>query len=71
MNKIDFDPAQLTFVKSSHSDGERACVEVARIPGGLGVAVRDSKDPDVRPQIYTAQEWAAFVAGVRAGEFDL
>ncbi|MCM3920659.1 DUF397 domain-containing protein [Frankia sp. AiPs1] len=71
MKKIEFDPEQLDFVKSTHSDGERACVEVARIPGGLGIAIRDSKNPDGPTQVYTPQEWAAFVAGVRDGEFDL
>jgi hypothetical protein len=71
MSKVEFDLAQLEFVKSSHSDGERACVEVARIPGGLGVAVRDSKNPGEQPQVYTPEEWTAFLAGVRSGEFDL
>jgi len=40
------------------------------MPGG-GVAVRDSKDPDGPILRFTAAEWAAFVEGVAAGEFDL
>jgi hypothetical protein len=45
------------------------CVEVAFLPGG-GVAVRDTKDRALPPHRYSAAEWAAFLAGVRAGEFD-
>jgi hypothetical protein len=55
------------FRKSSFC-GSSACVEVAR--DGDGVLVRDSKDPAAAPLRFTADEWAAFVAGVRAGEFD-
>lgn len=35
-----------------------------------GVAVRDSKRPADAPLIFTVAEWLAFVAGVKAGEFD-
>jgi hypothetical protein len=31
--------------------------------------VRDSKDPSRSPLRFTASEWAAFRAGVIAGEF--
>jgi hypothetical protein len=34
------------------------------------VAVRDSKDPGRQPLVFTLEEWAAFTAGVKAGEFD-
>jgi len=47
---------------------DSGCVEVAR-KDGL-VAVRDSKDPGRGALSYTAAEWAAFIAGVKAGEFD-
>ncbi|WP_214367346.1 DUF397 domain-containing protein [Pseudonocardia sp. H11422] len=46
------------------------CVEVGRTPEG-GVAVRDSKHREQQPLVFTADEWATFVAGVRNGEFDL
>jgi len=49
--------------------GTNACVEVARIPGG--VLLRDSKNPDVAPFVFSSQEWATFMKGVRAGEFSL
>jgi len=45
------------------------CVAVARLPTG-DVLVTDTKDP-LGPQLrFDASEWRAFVAGVRAGEFD-
>ncbi|MDX6394465.1 MAG: hypothetical protein QOJ73_5528 [Streptosporangiaceae bacterium] len=56
--------------KSSYSgDNGGACVEVARnLPGA--VAVRDSKDPEGPKLVFTPDEWRAFAAGVRDGEFD-
>ena len=57
------------FRRSSSCDGGH-CVEVAQLPDG-GVAVRDSKHPDLEPRIFDADEWRAFVRGVKAGEFDL
>lgn len=44
------------------------CVEVAVRADGVGV--RDSKDPDGPVLEFTAAEWAAFLAGVRDGQFD-
>lgn len=44
------------------------CVEAAAVAGG--VAVRDSKHPDGPSLWFTSDEWIAFLAGVRAGEFD-
>lgn len=44
------------------------CVEVGQLADG-GVAVRDSKDRRKPALVFTADEWSAFVAGVRAGEF--
>lgn len=45
------------------------CVEVGRLNDGR-VAVRHSHHPDGTVIVYTADEWAAFTAGVRGGEFD-
>ena len=57
--------------KSSYSGGNGGgCVEVARNLPGV-VAVRDSKDPDGAKLIFTPDEWRAFAAGIRGGEFDL
>jgi hypothetical protein len=33
--------------------------------------MRDSKDQDGPVLCFTVEEWKAFVAGVKAGEFDL
>jgi hypothetical protein len=57
--------------KSSYSSANGGqCVEIAwNLPGA--VAVRDSKTPDGPKLAFTADEWLAFTAGVKAGEFDL
>ncbi|GAA2294403.1 DUF397 domain-containing protein [Streptomyces violaceusniger] len=49
------------FRKSSHSDPERECVEVATNVSDV-VAVRDSKDPEGRILRFTPAAWAAFQA---------
>jgi hypothetical protein len=54
--------------KSSRSAKDN-CVEVAFDDGR--VLVRDSKNPHSPVLMFTAQEWTAFLAGVRDGEFDL
>jgi len=41
---------------------------VARVDGH--VAVRESNKPGGPTLLVTEQAWAAFVAGIRAGEFD-
>jgi Domain of unknown function (DUF397) len=56
--------------KSSYSGNSGNCVEVAGNLPGI-VAVRDSKDPDGPALIFTPDEWRAFAAGIRGGEFDL
>jgi hypothetical protein len=45
------------------------CVEVAVLEGRI--AVRDSKEKGGPVLLFTPGEWAAFVGGVRGGEFDL
>jgi hypothetical protein len=55
--------------RKSTASGDGACVEVAPLPDG-GVAVRDSKDPGGPVLRYTPLEFAAFLQGARAGEFD-
>jgi Domain of unknown function (DUF397) len=65
-------PAGVAWRKSSFSGGNgdgAGCVEVAFLSDG-GVAVRDTKDRTRPAHRYTAVEWDAFLAGVRAGEFD-
>jgi hypothetical protein len=55
--------------KSSKSNPSGNCVEVAELPGGA-VAVRNSRDAHGPALVYTRAEVAAFLAGVRNGEFD-
>ena len=64
--------AASTWHKASFSDeGQQyGCVEVATVPGLVGV--RDTKLGAISPILaFTEPEWAAFLAGVKAGEFDL
>ncbi|GAB2613248.1 hypothetical protein Aab01nite_69300 [Paractinoplanes abujensis] len=44
------------------------CVEVAPAQNG-NVLIRDSKDPEGPALSFTEDEWLAFVAGVKAGDF--
>uniref|UniRef100_UPI000780F045 DUF397 domain-containing protein n=1 Tax=Herbidospora sakaeratensis TaxID=564415 RepID=UPI000780F045 len=58
------------FRKSTYSGAANPnCVEVAFVCDG--VLVRDSKDRLGAVLRYTRDEWTAFVAGVKADEFDL
>jgi hypothetical protein len=45
-----------------------SCVEVAN--DGDQVLLRDSKNPQIAPMVFTRDEWTAFTAGVREGDFD-
>ena len=56
--------------KSRRSNPSGNCVEFGVLPGGGGVAVRNSRDPQGPALIYTRDEIAAFVGGVRDGDFD-
>ena len=55
--------------KSSRSGGEGNCVTVADLPDG-GRLLRDSKEKDGAVLRFTRKEWAAFIEGVKDGEFD-
>ena len=57
--------------KSSYSGGNGGqCVEVARDLPGI-VAARDSKDREGGVLTFTPEQWRAFIAGARGGQFDL
>ncbi|MEV6949430.1 DUF397 domain-containing protein [Streptomyces sp. NPDC051172] len=53
--------------KVTAGGAENDCVEVVELPYGAR-AVRDSKNPEREPLRFTVSEWAAFRAGVIAGE---
>jgi Domain of unknown function (DUF397) len=59
---------KLVWRKSSRSGAAGHCVEVAETPAA--VFVRDSKDAAGPKLQFGAPEWAAFIEGVRGGEFD-
>jgi len=52
------------WTKATACSADGNCAEVA-------ILLRDSKNPDGPVLSFTPDEWRAFVAGVRAGEFDL
>jgi hypothetical protein len=62
------DLSSAEFRKSRFS-GPNGCVEVAI--QGDGVAVRDSKNRDGAVLEFSPGDWAVFLRGVKAGEFDL
>ena len=56
--------------KSSMSNYNGACVEIARLRGDR-IGVRDTKNNGSGPVlIFTQNEWGAFLYGAKAGEFD-
>jgi hypothetical protein len=55
--------------KSSYSGDKTECVEIA--PSEHGVLIRDTKDHGAGPVLSVDRaRWAAFLTGLRAGEFD-
>jgi len=63
----DLTNAQWIKSRFCSADG---CVEVAHLPGG-NVALRDSKDVGKAAHVFDREEWSAFIAGAKNGEFDL
>jgi hypothetical protein len=61
------DLANALWFKSSYSNGQGECVEVAI--SGDQVATRDSKNPAGPALAFTTEAWTAFVYGVALGEF--
>ncbi|MEU1810916.1 DUF397 domain-containing protein [Micromonospora aurantiaca (nom. illeg.)] len=66
------DPRFVSWEKSPQSGGNEGCIYLSVAADGSGdVAVADSKaGPGAPIQVYNRTEWAAFLAGAKAGAFD-
>jgi hypothetical protein len=53
--------------KSSYSNPSGNCVQAALLADG--VALRNSRFPDGPALVFTEAEWAAFLRGVKEGDF--
>jgi hypothetical protein len=63
----DSEHASISWRKSTASS-ETGCAEVAFV--GESVLMRHSRDPSGPVLSFSLSEWAAFVVGMRSGEFD-
>lgn len=63
-------PSTVKWQKSARSNPSGNCVEMASLPGGREIAVRNSRDPEGPALVYTMDEIVAFVEGARDGDFD-
>ncbi|MCX4660428.1 DUF397 domain-containing protein [Streptomyces uncialis] len=59
--------ADIRWQKSSHSNGDTQCIELAATPDGI--LLRESDDPDTVVNT-TPDKLRAFLLGIKAGEFD-
>lgn len=62
------DCVEVAWRKASACSYTSTCVEVAET--ATEILVRDGKDPEGAVLSFTRDEWDAFLAGVRNGEFD-
>jgi hypothetical protein len=65
---VSLDKTEFSWRKSSYSAGDGNCVEVASVEDR--VAVRDSKNAEIEPLVFSRQSWAAFISAVHGGDFD-
>jgi len=65
----EYDVFNAAWITSSFCNNS-ACVQVALLPDGM-VAIRDAKNTAGPAHVFDREEWAAFITGVKAGDFDL
>ncbi|QNE77219.1 DUF397 domain-containing protein [Streptomyces finlayi] len=61
MDRVD--PTEASWVKSSYSNAQSSCVEIATVGGGI-VPVRDSKSALGPVIVLGDRAWGAFVSGI-------
>ncbi|MGK5549488.1 DUF397 domain-containing protein [Streptomyces sp. URMC 127] len=56
------------WMKSSYSDAQHTCVEVATLPGPPArIGIRDSKNTALPPLQVQPSTWTSFLSEVRSG----
>lgn len=65
------EPIFIDWAKSTRSSGGGNCVEVGHTEDLAIIGVRDTKNRDGGTLAVPVAEWRNFLAGVKAGEFDL
>lgn len=63
-------PSSIKWQKSQRSNPNGNCVEMATLPGGEEIAVRNSRDPEGPALVYTVAEIEALIGGAKDGDFD-
>ncbi|MFE9424637.1 DUF397 domain-containing protein [Kitasatospora sp. NPDC006697] len=58
------DLSAIEWRKSTYSDAQRDCVEVALAP--CTVPVRDSKDPAGPALVFPPSAWSTFIDGIKS-----
>jgi len=69
-NGIPAGQLSISWQKSGRSNPSGNCVEMAALPEGQGIAVRNSRDPEGPALVYTMNEMIAFIDGAKDGDFD-
>lgn len=59
------------FKSSYSSETGGNCVEVANLTSTGQIGIRDSKDPEGPTLLLVPEQFAAFIAEVRAGRYDI